>query len=272
MICQGRVPRTQRPRSMKHYFTDDDLVKLRDKFETIGSKTHQLMLRFVLHQFTSERAREYAHHGFARRIQTLARCIQNTFEIVPPDTVKVPSRARLQDAEINIQAAIGNTYGCVDNLAWVWVHERGLAESMDRKYVGLRKHNTRVRSTLSVEMCSYLDTLEAWFDYLVDYRDALAHRIPLYIPPGILLSEDLGKLKELESRQEAALKAFEFLEYERLKDEESKLLTLQPVVGHSFGEMRGILPFHTQMICDFLTVEELGEKMLIELGGHRSPN
>jgi hypothetical protein len=54
--------------------------------------------------------------------------------------VKVPSKTRLYDAQINIQAATGNTYGCVDNLAWVWVHECGLAQSIDRKQVGLRKH------------------------------------------------------------------------------------------------------------------------------------
>jgi hypothetical protein len=255
---------------LKRYFADDDLAKLRDEFKTIGPKADRLILRFVSHQFTNARAREYAHHGFARRIKTLARCIQNTFETVPPDTVKVPAKTVLHDAEINIQAAIGNTYGCVDNLAWVWVHECGLAETIDRKHVGLRKHNKRVRSTLSTEMCAYLDSLEAWFDYLVDYRDAFAHRIPLYIPPGTLSPENQDKLKELESRQDAALKAFQFLEYERLKDEESELFTFQPFVGHSFGEMRGVLPFHTQMMRDFLTVEELGEKMLVELGRHHS--
>src|SRR5258705_3509371 len=29
-----------------------------------------------------------------------------------------------------------------------------------------------------------LSKLDTWFEYLVEYRDALAHRIPLYIPPG----------------------------------------------------------------------------------------
>jgi hypothetical protein len=253
---------------LKSFFTEEDLTKLLDNFETIGPKAEGLLLRFVSHQFIDARAREYAHHGFARRVQTLARCIHNAFEIVPPDTVKVPAKAQLYDAQINIQAAIGNTYGCIDNLAWVWVHECAL-QGIERKQVGLRKQNKQVRATLSAELCSYLDSLEPWFDYLVDYRDALAHRIPLYIPPGTLQTADLDKLKEIEKRQDEALKAFRFLEYERLKAEESELYSFQPVVGHSFAEMRGVVGFHTQMICDFLTVEEIGEKMLSELGGRQ---
>jgi len=130
--------------------------------------------------------------------------------------VKVPSKTRLHDTQINIQAAIGNAYGCVDNLAWVWVHERGMAQSIDRRHVGLRKHNKQVRSTLSAELRTYLDSLEGWFDYLVDYRDALAHRIPVYIPPGCVQRKDLVKAKELENRETAALNALRPYEYERL--------------------------------------------------------
>jgi hypothetical protein len=252
---------------LKRYFTREHLVGLREKFETIGPKTDRLLLRFVAHQFADTKAREYAHHGFARRIQTLSRCIHNTFKIVPPGAVKVPSKTRLYDAQINIQAAIGNTYGCVDNLAWVWVHECGLAQSIDRRQVGLRKHNKRVRSTLSVELCAYLDSLEGWFDYLVDYRDAFAHRIPLYIPPGSILPKDHDKMRELEELKTAALDALQSVEYEHLDEEQSKLFVFQPLIGHSLTEMPAPFAFHPQLICDFFTVEELGEKMLAELVG-----
>jgi hypothetical protein len=181
--------------------------------------------------------------------------------------VKVPSKTRLYNAQINIQAAIGKTYGCVDNLAWVWVHECGLAQSIGRRQVGLRKHNKQVRCTLSAELRAYFDSLEGWFDYLVDYRDALAHRIPVYIPPGGVPPKDHEKAKELEDRKTAALNALRPYEYERLDAEHSKLFIFQPLVCHSFTEMLAPLAFHPQLICDFLTVEELGEKMLAELVG-----
>jgi len=94
---------------------------MREKLQTIGPKTDELLLKYVAHPFADAHAKEYAHHGFARRIQTLARCIENVFRIVPPGAVQVPTKHRLTDVQINIQAALGNAYGCVDNLAWVGV-------------------------------------------------------------------------------------------------------------------------------------------------------
>jgi hypothetical protein len=164
-----------------------------------------------------------------------------------------------------VVGAIGNTYGCVDNLAWVWVHERGLAQGIDRRQVGLRKHNKKVRDTLSFEMRAYLDTLDGWFDYLVDYRDAVAHRIPLYIPPGGVRPKDHEKAKRLEERKSAMLNALRPSEYERLDAQQLKLLVFHPLICHSFNEMPAPMAFHPQLIADFLTVEELGYKMLAEL-------
>jgi hypothetical protein len=247
---------------VKCYFSRKHLAQMREKLQTVGPKTDSLLLKYVAHQFADPRAKEYAHHGFARRTQTLARCIKNAFRIVPPGTVKIPSKSRLHDAQINIQAAIGNTYGCVDNLAWVWVHERGLANSIGRQQVGLRKHHRKVRETLSAELREYLDTLEGWFVYLVDYRDAFAHRIPLYIPPGGVRPKDHKKARELEERKTAALNPYE---YERLDTEQVKLFVFQPLICHSFNEMPAPMAFHPQLIADFLTVEELGLKMLAEL-------
>jgi hypothetical protein len=248
---------------LKRYFTQEHIAQMREKLQMIAPKTDRLLLNYVAHNFTDIKAKEYAHHGFVRRIQTFARCIQNVFKIVPLGTAKIPSKARLYDAQINIQAAIGSAYGCVDNLAWVWVYERRIV--IDRKQVGLRKHNKKVRDTLSPELRAYLDSLEGWFDYLVDYRDALAHRIPLYIPPGCVRSKDHERARELERRKTAALNALLPQEYERLDAEAMKLLVFRPLICHSFTEMPAPYAFHPQLIADFLTVEELGEKMLAEL-------
>jgi hypothetical protein len=168
----------------KRAFTQEHIAALRTKLQTLGSKTDRLTMKFVAHRFAEAKAGEYARQGFARRIQTVRRCIENVFKIVPPNAVRVPSKQRLHDAQINIQAAIANIYGCVDNLAWVWVYERGLSKHIKPRQVGLRKHNVQVRASLSEDFRAYLDTLEKWFEYLADFRHAVAHRIPLYIPPG----------------------------------------------------------------------------------------
>ena len=227
---------------MKRYYSKAHLAGMREKFQTVGPKTDNLMLRFGTHRFLVEKGREYANHGLLRRIQTFRRCIENVFRIVPPGAVKVPSRVRLHDAQINIQAAVVNTYGCVDNLAWVWVYERGL--KVGPRQVGFRKHNMRVRQSLSKDFRSFLEERDEWFDYIADYRHALGHRIPLYIPPGSVLKKDHEMFYELQRQMNDALNNFRPYEYERLLVEQSKLLVFQPMVGHSFGEMEAPHRFH----------------------------
>jgi hypothetical protein len=87
------------------------------------------------------------------------------------------------------------------------------------------------RASLSEEFQAHLDTLERWLEYLADYRHAVAHRIPLYIPPGNVRSKDVDAYNELEYRIAAALNSFQPDEYERLLAEQSKLLVFQPVIG-----------------------------------------
>jgi hypothetical protein len=247
----------------KGSFTQEHLSQLRDKFQTIGPKADKLLLRYVAQAFRQEKAKEYARHGFARRVQTLRRCIENVFRILPPTAVKIPTKEKLHDAQINIQAAVANTYGCIDNLAWVWVHEKRL--NVTPQQVGLRKHNTAIRRSLSQGFRKYLDGLEGWFEYITDYRHALAHRIPLYIPPGNVRPKDVEIYNDLEQRMTQALSELKTDEYKQLSAKQSKLLVFQPIAGHSIGEMKAPYYFHPQLIADFLTIEELADKILIEL-------
>jgi hypothetical protein len=57
-------------------------------------------------------------------------------------------------------------------------------------------------------------------------------------------------------------------EYKTLSTEQSELLVFQPLITHSIRETKAHYPFHVQMIADFLTIEELGQKMLVELRRH----
>ena len=181
---------------MKRTLKKQQIADIRAKLATIEDRTNQIILSVTGHRFQNELAREYAQHGFARRVETLRRCIQNIFRIIPPGTVKVPSRDRLYDGQIQVQSFIANVFGSVDNLAWIFVHERGLDAEIPRGHVGLRKANVKVRAASSQEFQTRLDEMERWFGYITEYRDALAHRIPLYIPPGAVLTRDVDKYNE----------------------------------------------------------------------------
>ena len=250
---------------MKRYFTKKQLADIRLKHATVEKKTDELLLKFVYFPFKNEHAKHYAQQGFGRRVQVLRRCINNVFKIIPPGTTRVPSRARLYDAQINLQAFLANVYGIVDNLAWIWVYERGLADSIPRLHVGLGKENKSVRSSLSIELQSYLGTLEDWFTYLADFRHALAHRIPIYIPPGMVPQKNVDAYNTITMQMTDVLNRMRPHEYERLSEEQAKLLVFQPLIAHSTIETKVPCVFHVQLIADFLTVEALAERMLLEL-------
>jgi hypothetical protein len=146
-------------------------------------------------------------------------------------------------------------YGCIDNLAWVWVHEKGLDSKIRRNSVGLRAKHTEVRSTLSVGFQDYLVKLDPWLDYIIEYRDALAHRIPLYVPPGGVPVRHVDAYNTLElGIQQALYVRGDPYEYERLLAEQNKLLVFQPLISHSVTETTAHFAFHEQMVVDFMTV------------------
>jgi hypothetical protein len=70
----------------------------------------------------------------------------------------------------------------------------------------------------------------------------------------------------LERRKTDALNELKVEEYDRLSAQQDVLLVFQPLIAHSISETKGLYPFHVQLVADFLTIEELGQKMLAQLG------
>ena len=101
------------------YFRQENLDHLAQQWATVPDRSQELILAFTLRQYASERAKEYALHGAARRIGTLARCLDQVFRRLPPELVEIPDRETLEDATIYIQAFVFNAFGVLDNLAYV---------------------------------------------------------------------------------------------------------------------------------------------------------
>jgi hypothetical protein len=248
------------------YLTPEQIEKVEQELGTVLPKYNKMLLRLPYIRFKSDKAAEYLQHGFGRRMGTLVRCIENVFALIPMDTERVPEKNVLTDAQINIQSFFANVYGCVDNLAWVWVYEKGLEGKIQRNRVGLRAKHTEVRSALSGAFQEYLVKLDPWLDYVIEYRDALAHRIPLYVPPGGVKIANADAYNDLEQKiQHALYVAEDGNAYEYLKAEQKKLLVFQPLITHSVVETTANFAFHVQMVVDFVTIDELGYKMLDEL-------
>jgi len=197
--------------------------------------------------------------------------MDKVYDLIDPADAN-PPRDNITDASIFLQAFVFNVFGAVDNFARLWVWEKGVlnrkGNPLSNRQIGLMPSYDIVRESLSVPFQEYLTATAPWFEYLENYRHALAHRIPLYIPPSRLNDEAAARYHELEAAQVAALKAREHDRFDELFDAQAALGVFEPWMMHSYGpnddDARPVM-FHGQMICDLATLVEIGEKMVDEL-------
>eukprot|EP00873_Tetraselmis_striata_P031999 jgi/Tetstr1/452263/TSEL_039299.t1 len=218
---------------------------------------------------SSPEATEYARHGFARRLASLHHAVDRLFEVLPPDLEGIPNKAQLADASAFIQNALVHVYGCLDNLAWLWVKEAGIKKAngadLPASHIGLRPSNTEVVSSLSENFQAELSALIEWFDYVDDYRHALAHRIPLYIPPYSVLEADAATYHDHGAAIGDALTAQDWDAMDEHEAAQEALKTFRPQIFHSLSTTKKSMVFHAQLLADFATVEKIGLLMLEEI-------
>ena len=151
----------------------------------------QALLAALAPMLDSERAKEYLQHGFCRRLHVMSRCVDNIFALYPPDRVELLERDARYDLEISLHAFVSHLVGALDNLAWVFVFERSRHKEIRRSDVGIFNKKTQAHMTTALREYITSPELAAWWNnYAKKYRDALAHRIPLYVAPSVLLPDD----------------------------------------------------------------------------------
>jgi hypothetical protein len=157
-----------------------------------------------------------------------------------------------------------NVIGCLDNLAWIWVHEKGVTGNdgaeLSPKLVGLWKR--QAQESTSEQFRGYLTSRKSWFESITSFRDPLAHRIPLYIPPYAVPKSRGEEHSRLEQEATAALVRGDHATYDRARDDQKRLADNSLV----FRTIK-LRFFHHQLLCDWLTIEELGLKLFEELDG-----
>jgi hypothetical protein len=241
-------------------FTENQLEQLAHAKDETLRKSFDLVFRAISREYRTEKAQEYARHGFGRRMGTLDHCLERVFEVLTPHERILPDRDVVRDATAFLQSFLVNCYGAFDNLAHIWVAEAdvrdGRSRPIGRKSIGLTPKYTRVRDSLPQAVRDKLAEYDEWFAYLEDYRHALAHRIPVYIADRAYRPKDVDRLTALREQKTTAYRNRDYNEIERLTDEEAKIGVFNPLMMHSFGEHATPIYFHSQMLCDHATVVE----------------
>ncbi len=244
------------------YYNAEDLNEIGKEYKNVLEECDRLLLRYINLSFKNPKSSEFAKHGFARRVKTLKKCLENIFSICPADRVDKLSGDELTNVCINLQSFIFNIFGCIDNLAWIWVNEKNFSF---KKKTEVKFSNKNIKSVLSRDFSEYLDGLKDWLTYLEDFRHSLAHRIPLYIPPYVLDLEDQERSNFLELNKNEALKKRNYETYHRLNKDQENLGLFRPWMKHSFEENSKPVAFHVQMLVDVKTISEISQKFLKEL-------
>jgi hypothetical protein len=158
-----------------------------------------------------------------------------------------------------------NLFGCLDNLARIWVLERNVTNSngsplRDNQVGFLSKI---VKASYTAEFRTYIDEIHQWCGHLENYRHALAHRIPLYIAPYVITTTNEDAFKSLEAAKEAALRQRNFALYDELDGQQTSLGKFLPAMTHSlYAEDRYIVYFHGQVLADWNTIVEIADRFL----------
>ena len=249
-------------------YTPKTLENLSEARPKIARRLESLMLTTLKEeQMTAvEEAAEYLRFGVGRRLSAMKHCLNTVFDLFPPQEVKPLRAEQLNIVQISLQAFVINLSGIFDNFAWAFVLRHGLQlkelankkGGPDRKKIGM--FNPATKAFLPAELVAWTNDakIKTWqADYLKSYRDALAHRIPLYIPPSRLTEAEAKRYGEMQTREIELIEGHRFDELEGLRAERDALGMSYPIYLETPKGRKIML--HPQMLCDGLTVLEFGE-------------
>ena len=172
-----------------------------------------------------------------------------------------------------VQGFIFNVFGCIDNLAHIWVEEKRVKKPNGKEVpdsaVGFGEKNSDVLKSLPEGFRRYITSSEHQQRrrQIGDFRNALAHRIPLYIPPFVVRSEDMNELNRVGYLASDAVESGDYPGACNLMDEQRRIGEFVPAVSHSFAEGSRQILFHAQVLADFNTVAKVARRLHSELCG-----
>jgi hypothetical protein len=246
-----------------------DAVQVRDLARNsakVYAQFHELMLKNLAEAATQldQSSREYLQRGVGRRLNVIQLSLGKIYDLFPPSRSQPLPKATLSEVQVYLHAFVINLSGIFDCWAWAFVLRHGLlAKIGGPRRVGM--FLARTQRFLPPELYTYVTTepIKSWHrDYLKSYRDALAHRIPLYIPPSVYTKADMQRHDELGAHIAELLHAQRTTEAERAMDEQEQLGEACMVFLQELSSDPNSKPvfLHPQLNSDAAAVIEFGNK------------
>lgn len=194
-------------------------------------------------QLKEPQAQYYARFGIGRRAGMLWSAFRSILQIVHVGRTKPLSSDDVKTVSRDLNTIYINVVGTIDNYAWCLLHERGSVEikSLAATRIGLFARdflNDPSMASLRTSLTPYVP----WFAELRSRRDPAAHRIPLSVPPAVLLPEESRRYQAIEQEVGDAIGRKEFDRAEQLWAEQEALGAFLPKFLHDPG--KDLIPFY----------------------------
>lgn len=211
------------------------------------------------------RANTYLQHGVGRRLEVLRKSLDQIFLLFPPSRTKPLPHELATEIQINLHAFAINVSGVFDSWAWAFVLRHNLLARLNNRRENVGMFKPRTLALLPPRLRDYLNSNEVsgWHEhYLKGYRDALAHRIPMYIPPATYTGPDADRFNELQREKQ---RLFQSRKWERLNEvwaEQDAIGTACYVFLHEYSADQDARPvlLHPQLLSDCATVVDFGNR------------
>jgi hypothetical protein len=226
--------------------------------EEIGNQESEILeaAYFKPGRLNNPQAIRHVKEGLIRRLYMMKSSRIFMRENTNPDRGKPLSVYLATDLAIHVNSYYLNLCGSLDNMAWALAYEWDMLPNIDegnldsRRYCNLfgNRFLQDVQQRRS-ELANFLRGHIQWNRDLRDFRDPAAHRIPLYVPPAVLLGEEalekfneIGKEAEKSEKERGGRSLSEIFDEQRSVAKYVPLIITSPIDGlepHSIPDQVG---------------------------------
>jgi hypothetical protein len=159
-------------------------------------------------------SQRHLKEGFARRVYIMRTNREAMLDIAPTGRTEALQGNEPEMLNVHLNSYYIHLRGAFDNLAWALQYEFAPLGSggeeipahwmkcnlFDNRFVG-------PLTALKPELGATLQASVEWATGLKDRRDPVAHRVPLYVPPGVVRGEEGDRAKALFAEASLAYEA-----------------------------------------------------------------
>lgn len=243
-------------------YREDDLDIILERQHESLQDLRKLQITFVsLSQQTDFASlKEHLAQGVGFRLGIITRAIENTFLTLDLRATQPISDSENNDLQINVHAFLINLVGIFDNLAWAFALRHKIEDLLENP-VKIDFFKSSFHKFLPTPLKEHLQkkTMADWHkDYLKNYRDALAHRIPPRVPRITVDRKDSRAYESLDQARWSKIIEHKFEEAENIRNQQKPYERPGFFMIHSFHQSTKSDPImvHAQMIADSITLRE----------------